>query len=40
MTFDEKDLNYALSKIVMTSLFNSLTDQQQQNFLQVCFRHD
>lgn len=27
MTFDEKDLNYALSKIVMTSLFNSLTDQ-------------
>ncbi|EAT3566660.1 hypothetical protein O4K18_000602 [Salmonella enterica] len=37
MTFDEKDLNYALSKIVMTSLFYSLTDQQQQNFYKSAF---
>ncbi|SXF93556.1 hypothetical protein [Klebsiella variicola] len=37
MTFDEKELNYALNKIVMTSLFNSLTEQQQQNFYTSAF---
>ncbi|MGT8789779.1 hypothetical protein [Klebsiella oxytoca] len=37
MTFDEKDLTHALNKIVMTSLFYSLTDQQQQNFYKSAF---
>ncbi|QHS46277.1 hypothetical protein GW952_12075 [Klebsiella michiganensis] len=37
MTCDEKDLTYALNKIVMTSLFYSLADQQQQNFYMSAF---
>ncbi|EAX8473330.1 hypothetical protein DOG16_18395 [Salmonella enterica] len=32
MTFDENELNDALNKIIMTSLFSGLNEQQRQKF--------
>ncbi len=40
MTFDEKELDNAINKIIVTSLFSCLSDTQQKQFLRIGFQHD
>ena len=37
MTFDEKELDNAINKIIVTSLFSCLSDTQQKQFYESAF---
>ncbi|EHV1000094.1 hypothetical protein KZ826_005140, partial [Escherichia coli] len=37
MTFDEKELDNAINKIIVTSLFSCLSDTQQKRFYESAF---